>query len=400
MGKQGKQPRIFVLLDKKSNLSYLNGVTGTVEAGKGVLAAARALSVNTLWSEIPDAILVVRTGPQPLLALLGYFDESAEARVEALRRQLERIFPLLRYISYSRAEEDCQKLALRLLERFGREELQRFRFLGLPRGGLIVSGMLSYLLSLQHEQLEPPHPPEVPLVVVDDCAISGQYFVEFLSKCPSRKVIFANLYSHPDLRAAIEERESRVLACLSAQDLVDHAPGLYGNEYTAWRERWSARSNNYCYWIGQPDYICFAWNEPDTAIWNPVTEKVERGWHIVPPELCLKNRPVFGNNRLDVQMQPEGKGPLKPSANTLYADFGGQIVAANIETGACFGFSATAADMWKAIVEHGNPEEAEKALLRDYHIDRAALHSDLNDFIKNLSVQGFLEQGDTPHTDC
>ena len=393
-----KQPRVFVLLSNKCNYNYLKSIGGQEEAEKNLPAAAQALSASPLWTGIPDTILVVRRGPQPLLALLGYFDEAAEARVKALSWQLEQIFPFLRYISYTQAEKDCQKLALLLLERFGRDEIQRFRFLGLPRGGLIVLGMMSYLLSLRHEQLEPPHPPEIPLVVVDDCALSGAYFGRFLERCQSRKVIFATLYSHPGLRAAIKARESQVAACLGAHDLVDHAPDLYGNEYSSWRERWLARSDDPCYWIGQPDYVCFAWNEPDTAIWNPVTEQVERGWHIVPPELCLKNRPVAGARHPDVQIQPEGKGPLKPSPGTLFADFGGQIVAANIETGACYGLSDVAAGMWRAIIKHGNPGEAETALLMDYDIDKKALHSDLHAFIKDLIDRGLLEEGDTPDT--
>jgi hypothetical protein len=179
----------------------------------------------------------------------------------------------------------------------------------MPRGGFIVLGMLAYVLDLRPAQLAPSPPSDVPLVVTDDCAISGVRFSDMLDRCENRQVIFSHLYSHPDLRIAIERREPRVLACVSAQDLTDYAPAYYGDQYEAWRERWRQRPNP-GYWVGQPDHVCFAWNEPDTVFWNPVAQQAESAWRLLPPELCLKNRRKFAPEDARVQLQPEGKGPL------------------------------------------------------------------------------------------
>ena len=151
---------------------------------------------------------------------------------------------------------------------------------------------------------------DIPLVVVDDCALSGARFRQFIDKSENQRVIFAPLYSHPDLRTAIESRESRVLTCVSAQDLKDYGPEELKDEYPAWQERWHHRLEGSRYWVGQVDHVCFAWNEPDRVIWNPVTQQVETGWRVVPPELCLKNAPYLDSSRLQVRVQDEVIGPL------------------------------------------------------------------------------------------
>jgi hypothetical protein len=336
---------------------------------------------------------VVRFTPRPALGVVGRFDAAAEERLTAIGPQLVRALSRLRYVSYSQAEEDCERLATQLIERFGREELYRFRFAPVPRGGLIVLGMLAYVLGLEHTQLEPPYPPETPLVVVDDCAISGLRFRQFLARCESRQVVFAHLYSHPDLRAAIEACESRVIACMGAQDLHDHGPERYGAEYRAWRERWLARFGSASgYWLGQPDRLCFPWNEPDSSIWNSVTGRVERGWRIIPPELCLKNRSTTGMKPIPVHVQPEGPGPLRTSAPVLFGQFEGHVVVGNMETKESFTLTGVAADMWTALVEHGDLEDAVVPLSEEYAVDQATLRADLREFVEDLLARGLIER--------
>jgi hypothetical protein len=358
-----------------------------------ILALARALVASPLWQEIPGAIISVRLMPRPLLGIFGRFDSAAEVRLEMLRWMVSNVPARLRYVTYAQAETDCETLAIRLLERFGRDELRRFRFAAIPRGGFIVLGMLSYILGLKPTQLEVPsqHQHTAPLVVVDDCALTGARFGRFLRSCPGQEIIFAQLYSHPNLRAAIEAREPRVMACLSAQDLSDHAPEHYGDEYLAWQKRWIARSSNSCYWIGQPDHVCFAWNEPDLTFWNPVTRQEESGWRFIPPELCLKNRKAPGTETDHVQVQLEGPGPLQVASRVLIGNFAGQIVVGNIETRMTFGLKGVAADMWRTLVDQGNLEDAVSALSEDYHVNELTLKTDLQAFMESLLKQGLLE---------
>jgi hypothetical protein len=352
---------------------------------------ARTLAASSAWQEMVRAVFVIRRGETPGLALLGYFNAAQRIQIESLRWQLENLLPRILYVSYRQAEEDCEKLAERLLGRFGRQELRDFRFRPVPRGGFIVLGMLAYVLDLRPAQLAPSPPSDVPLVVTDDCAISGVRFSDMLNRCENRQVIFSHLYSHPDLRIAIERREPRVLACVSAQDLADHAPAYYGDEYEAWKERWRQRPNP-GYWIGQPDHVCFSWNEPDTVFWNPVAEQAETAWRLLPLELCLKNRRRFAPEDERVQLQPEGKGPLRPSGKVVFGELEGRVIVANMETAQSFELADVAADMWRAIVEHGNLEDVEKTLAASYQVDGARLRDDLRGLVKDLREQGLLEE--------
>lgn len=355
-----------------------------------IRALADAISVSPLWSDMPRATLVVRTAPEPLLGVIGYFDAAGRVRLESLRRQLERIPPRMHYVSYAQAEKDCECLAEKLLESFGRNELRDFRFVAIPRGGFIVLGMLAYILGLRRSQLEPPYSPEGPLVVVDDCAISGVRFGQFLDHFDNPHVIFAHLYSTPELREAIEGKESRRVSCVAAHDLRDHAPEHLGEEYSAWRKRWMDRVTPHGYWVGQPEQVCFAWNEPDYGFWNPVTEREESGWCFVPPEFCLKNRPVHGKKPISVQLQAEGNGPLKPSSNVLFGELDGKIAIGNLETEESFLLEDVGADMWQAIVEYGNLERAAGALLKRYEVDDSTMRTDLREFAESLFSQGLL----------
>lgn len=355
-------------------------------------ALADALSASPLWAEMPRATLVVRPGPDPLLGVVGYFDAAGRARLEALRWQLDHILPRLRYISYAQAQKDCERLAAQLVQRFGRDELRRFKFVAIPRGGFIVLGMLAYTLGLGRSQLEPPHDDGAPLVVVDDCALSGVRFGEFLNRLESSRVVFAHLYSSPELREAIEVRELGRVTCLSAHDLRDYAQENLGEQHLAWQRRWLDRMGHHGYWVGQSEHVCFAWNEPDFGFWNPITEKEENGWRFIPPDLCLKNRSMSGAQSVSVQFQAQGKGPLGPSSSVLFGEFEGQVAIGNLKTGASFILEGVGADMWRVVVEYGNLEKAADALLKIYEIDGATLRADLQAFVEDLLSQNLLEK--------
>ncbi len=364
------------------------------EAALQALASAVASSPG--WRNVPATVIVIRTGPQPMLTVIGHFDPADEAWLEAQAYELNRACLHMHYIGLAEVEQECEQLATQLVACFGPKELRRFHFTAIPRGGFIVLGMLAYALGLEQDQLKPPHPPDVPLVVVDDCALTGARFGRFLAQCTSRQVVFGHLYSHADLRAALEAQEPRVISCVSARNLHDHGPERLGDKYPAWRERWLARMPPPRYWIGQPDHLCFAWSEPDRVVWNPVTKRVESAWHTVPPELCLKNRlsTFTGAVTIPIQVQPSGKGPLRPSEQAIFAELKNEIVVGNPRTGQSFALTDVAADMWRAIVEFGNLEDVTAAMLRDYDVDSAVLEADLHAFVGTLLTRGVLERND------
>jgi hypothetical protein len=384
----------FYVLHSERSRKVASGVRrGTASRGAriSVVQLAEALESSPGWKDIPGAVLVVRPGPEPALAVMGAIDGQQRTRLEGLQWLLDRILPRLRYVSYKQAEADCERLASRLRDRFGRQELAQFEYRAIPRGGCIVLGMLAYVLDLTPRQLEAGGASDAPLCLVDDCAISGARFSRHLQHWRERRIVFAHLYSHPELRAEIERQEPAVLACVSAHDLVDHAPEHLGAEYDAWKQRWRERPGA-GYWTGQPDYVCFAWNEPDLVVWNPGEARDEVPWRFLPPRLCLKNRRRPAGVR--VQVQTGGRGPLKPSARALFAELNGRILVADMEAGESFELSSVAGDMWLALMRTGRLEKAEEILLRQYAVSRMELRADLTAFVSDLRRRGLLEDGE------
>jgi hypothetical protein len=338
---------------------------------------------------MPEAALIIRQFP-PIIAVLGKFDHAENARLEALMGQITYALRTLRYVSYPGVIEDCRILSSRLEERFGKKELKQYSFAAVPRGGLIVLGILSYLLDLKPRQLEPPHASDTPLVVVDDCAISGLRFGDFRKTRNENEIIFAPLYSHPDLRTAIEATEPRVIGCVSAHDLSDFSHDFNCHTHP-YEEVWQTRfGDGRRYWIGLPEYICFPWNEPDRPFWNPVNEKVECGWSILPQEYCLKNRAP----RIPVYIQPDQGGPLRPTDQVIFAVIGNSVCIGDLMSKECYSMDGAAAEIWKAIIKYGDRNRIIPTLLRKFDCEEEDLCKDVDDFIATSIAKGILEQSD------
>jgi hypothetical protein len=177
------------------------------------------------------------------------------------------------------------------------------------------------------------------------------------------------------------------MACLSARDLHDHWEET-GESKIGLQKLWLSRLEGRRYWFGHPDYICFAWNEPDQLFWNPISKKVESGWHLLPPELCLKNN----SEPIPVQIQPEGTGPLCPTDRVLFARYDGLVVIGNMESGECFSLEGVAAEMWNAIIDYGDLDKVTDRLLRDYIVDEPSLRRDLELLVEDLKARSLLEE--------
>jgi hypothetical protein len=345
---------------------------------------ASALVGSEPWQKVPQPAAVVVSHDPARLALLGRFGEADEARIEALRTQLDIARYGFRYVSYSEAERLATVVAERLAEHIGRSALQSARYVAIPRGGHVVLGMLAYAVGADSDQLE-PRDAEL-WVVVDDCSISGARFLEWLDAHPGPEVVFAHLRSHPDLRKALEQHP-RVRACIAAGDLRDHAPTRLGEGYEEWRASWENRDSGV--WAGQTDRIAFTWNEPDTAMWNPVTHRVESGWHLVGPRRCLKNRQSIVDGA--IQVLPRIEGELRPTSNTTWAQLSDEVVVADIASGTVLGLSGVGATMFLEAMSAPTLAEAIKRLTALYDVEPERLAADFEEFVAGLVAAGIVE---------
>lgn len=307
------------------------------------------------------------------------------ARLGTLPALVRRLRHTLRYVDYRRAEADCGILAARILDLYPRRELRRFAVRGVPRGGLIVLGMLSYHLGLDAEQLANEDDAGRPLLLVDDCALSGIRFRGVLGESEGSPVVFAHLYSHPAVRAAILEAEERVEACVAAIDLADHAREIYGDDY----ERWRTSGRDHLggpYWVGLPDLVCFAWSEPDRPIWNPVSRVLEEGWRLLPPHRCLEARAELGPPPIPVE------DPTWRVANGVVgAAQDGRIWLYSLDTDQVYSLEGVGADMWRVLACWGSVEAGAAYLAGRYEAKPETLRRDLDGFAATLAGHRLLE---------
>lgn len=316
----------------------------------------------------------------------GFLPPGVRPRLGHLAAMLRRARATLRYVDYAAAEQGCEQLAHDLLGVYSRQDLAGFGFLAIPRGGIIVLGMLSYFLDLRPSQFPPRLDASAPLVIVDDCSLSGYRFAQFLGQTPSPHVVFAHLYSHPDLRQAICDREPRVKQAVAAHDLVDHAPDEHKSEYKAWRERWRERTGPERYWLGQPDLVGFPWSEPDHAFFNPVADRVESGWRFFPPHRCLKNWTELGLPPSTARVRA-----WKVPDQVVSGQFDGVFYLCNAGTEEVYALQDVAAAMWSALAGYGEYDSVVAYVQSRYSVEEATLQQDLPGFVQELLARGLLE---------
>ena len=309
------------------------------------------------------------------------------ARLAALGSQLREQSARMRFVDYAQAETDCEVLSARLLEHYSHSDLDSFSYVAIPRGGLVVLGILSYVLNLRPSQLEPNLAAAKPLVVVDDCALSGLRFRRLLARTASAHVVFAHLYSVPELRRAILEAESRVKCCVAAQDLASprNNSDMDPAEYQAWLDRWVERAGAERYWVGPSEAVCFAWSEPEHQFWNETLGRVESGWHFSPPSRCLKNKWTFG-------LPPKVVATRSWVAPTsvVYGFFDGSVWLCNTDTQQVYSLNGAAADIWFSVAAYGDLDAALQYLLSEYAIDEASLRNDMSSLVDDLVGCGLL----------
>lgn len=348
-------------------------------------------AVNSAPARGVPGTLIARGGANPGIAVVGDLDAAATARVEELFDQLEEAADSLLYVSYHQAGLDVRVLAERLEQRFTRATLDEAVFRPVPRGGLIVLGMLALTMDLRHDQLtaQPPDDDRL-LVLVDDCALSGHRIHQTLQATASQQIALALLYAPLELCRNIESQEPRVQGCVAAHRLRDVGPEMHGQGYGAWIDRWTQRVSRDRYWIGRPESVAFAWKEPDRSFFNAATQEREVSWQMVPGQLATPPRPS-GDGGLALQVQPEARGPLRPVADVFFADLQGTVVIARPGHEEAIELNTIAGAFWRSLLEQGSVAAMVDDLHRDYEVDRAHLEADVTQFVDGFLQKGILE---------
>lgn len=359
------------------------------DGGDGWLASVARSAIASPPGRLVDATVVLaRAHPEPLLAFVGDLSDADLVRLAMLRERLAELPARLRFLDWAAVDRAVERLAEQLVEQLGDDGLAEVRLVGVPRGGLIVLGLLAVRLGLGSPAIGAPDPAR-PLVVVDDCAVSGARLREFLTGLGHPDVVVAILAAHPELRRLLPTAVPGVRTAVAAVDLHDHAPARHGDDHAAWQRRWQQRHPGDV-WTGHPDLVAFPWNEPDNAFWNPETAREEVGWRVLPAEACLKNRPPVGDGQdTIVAVHEDTPGYLRPPARVLAARTGDELHVVDAQ-GAVVRLRDTALAFWQAATSAPSAEAAVGRLRDRYPTAPASLREDFVAFAAALRARSLL----------
>ena len=320
-------------------------------------------------------------------------DDTERLRLGAL---LFRLGEGLREVSWEQAERDAARLAGELARRV--PELDAAELRAIPRGGLFVLGMLAYLLDLPADRLAPAAgaDPGRPLVLVDDCALSGLRVREALAAARGRRVVVAHLYSPAPVRRALAG-EPGVVACVAARDLEDRTPEVLpdAEERRAAEGRWRARLGDRP-WYGLAQPVAFPWNEPDRPFWNELTGRAEDGWRLVPPHRNLKARGRLGDPAGIAGPSATAPGAAGPrwrlAEGVAWGDFDGVVWLCRTADRRVFSLTGVAADLWRWTASGGGEAAVAARAAAVYAVEEAASRRDLDGLLAELSGEGLMER--------
>ena len=311
-------------------------------------------------------------------------DERAERRLGVLARTLSRSSEGIDHLTYTDAEVATERLAALMLDEVGRQRLESSYYIPIPRGGLIVLGMLSYVLRLRPDQLPPSDRAERPVVLIDDVALTGARVREWLDRTASDDVVVAHLASQPELRRRIGS-DPRVRNCVSSvdlQSLLDELPDAKRAKVAA---HWNKQLDDRRYWFGLAKPLNFDWCEPDHMIWHESDQSFERGWHLVSPERCLKARSDLGPPSPD-----RARRQMRFPDKIAYGRFDDHLLICRLDTLEITRLDAVAATMWGALGTLGDVGAAAAHLRSEYDVDDDVLLTDLIELAERFVATGLL----------
>lgn len=312
-------------------------------------------------------------------------DQASRSRLGAL---LVRLGEGIRRVTWEQAERDAARLAARLVDAV--PDLAAARFEAIPRGGLFVLGMLAYLLDLSEERIGPASDLGEPLVLVDDCALSGLRSRQALERSGSTRVVLAHLYSPTPVRDALS-RDPRVVACVAARDLADRTREILPDAEARraaeerWRDRLGVRP-----WYGLAEPLAFPWNEPDRPFWNQVTGRAEDGWRLVPPDRNLKARGRLGDAEL-LGPAVDAAAGWRLADGVAWGEFDGVIWLCRLADREIFSLDGVAAELWRGLAVGGDEVTVASRAAASYAVDRRTVQGDLVALLDELASAGLME---------
>ena len=236
-------------------------------ATDSALDLARALSHDP---ELSQSLFAVRGRT---IGIFGAWTPRLAQRLAALRVQLIEQLPFVQSLSFDDVQEACKRLAGQLAVEVDDQSV----IVPVPRGGLIVAGLLAYELGIPRDRIRLPLAHEHPLIV-DDVSISGVRMRETLDGLGVDRATVGLLAATTGSIDFLRQTFGPSVRVFADRTLADHSDQVHGDEVDGWRERWAQREADGAVLI--TDHLVFPWAEPDFTFWNDVTQDEDRGFRL------------------------------------------------------------------------------------------------------------------------
>lgn len=385
--------KVYPVQHSSGKLSELTGGSNAEEVSSFL---ARSILRD---SRLENAQIVIRRKADSLefngVYLFGDFSPLESERIFHLASQIRRADISARYVDYPELRMLCDTLAEKLLSTYGRNELKGFSFVPIPRGGHLVFGLLSYALDMKLESCGFTEGDQSrPLMLIDDCVFSAVNLIRYIGRWPGRDMSAAVLFAPPGM-VGIPRKLGGSVPLLSAEALTDYGPRLYGSQYPRWKDHWTRALGSSAQWIGQGDYLCFPWSEPEHAFTNRISGHSEKGFKLASAERCYANTCLPSAHNEVVELI-EKLGPYSLSPGVVWARIDENRVSiadfrqVNDGVQQCFVLEDIAAAMWSSLVEHETIDSAITALGLSYDAPVRQIETDLQNLLSELSKLGLL----------
>jgi hypothetical protein len=92
----------------------------------------------------------------------------------------------------------------------------------------------------------------------------------------------------------------------------------------------------------------------------------------------------------------EGTRTIRISPSTLYREVQGEAILLHLDSGEYFGLDGVATRIWQLMVEKGNLDAVERAMLEEFDVDSAVVSADLTRLVDELVAKGLIEVDGAP----
>ena len=341
-----------------------------------------AIAKNEFWHIDEQSFIVCRACTDGAYIAVCT-TESSQDHLSEINSQLQSLDTSLQQIQYLDSTQclDLTKSLAKIIKQTVPENiLKNSQVVAIPRGGLFIQAMLSYFLPLEHHQLQYTENDvdTSPLIIVDDCAISGLRLAQQLKKFPNREIYFFTIASPRELRDSVNSKESRILDFKSVLDVKSYST-------------LDLNHASQCYWRGQCDTIIFPWSETQRSYrFNGQLSNVPL-WKVAPNKLCLSAREKKQRIRT-TEIKENPSSVMSTPDDVLYHTDQGLTRILNVSTMKHYSLDSIGSTIWQSLLKNADLDNVLAELSSIYGVSKTKLNSDVQLLTQKLFNDGLINE--------